>query len=123
MPHHHHAIDYVEFSAPDIGASKDFYSTVFGWEFVDYGPEYAGFKGPNTGGDPDHRTEAGGLAADGPSTPLVIVYSDDVDASLDAVVAAGGTVITGPYSFPGGRRFHFTDPSGNELAVWGPEKK
>lgn len=53
-------------------------------------------------------------------SPLVIVYSDDIDASVCAVVEAGGTILAGPYPFPGGRRFHFADPAGHEIAVWGP---
>ncbi len=114
MSHHHHAIDYVELSAPDIDAARAFYATAFGWEFNDYGPEYAGIRGPNPDGP-----EAGGLAAHGPANPLVILYSDDIDATVLAVTSAGGTILNGPYDFPGGRRFHFADPSGNELAVWG----
>ncbi|HET9974986.1 MAG TPA: VOC family protein [Streptosporangiaceae bacterium] len=61
-----------------------------------------------------------GLAADGPAQPLVLIYSDDLDNTLRSVVTAGGTVLAGPDDFPGGRRFHFADPSGNELGVWGP---
>ncbi|MFT4296788.1 MAG: VOC family protein [Micropruina sp.] len=114
MPHHHHAIDYVELNAPDLAAARRFYGAAFGWEFNDYGPDYAGIRGP----EPD--AESGGLTPDGPANPLVILYSDDVDTSLRAVVDAGGTILTGPYDFPGGRRFHFSDPAGNELAVWGP---
>lgn len=114
MSHQHHAIDYVEFKAPDLDAARAFYGAAFGWAFNDYGPQYAGIRGPR----PDDA-EAGGLAASGPANPLVILYSDDLDASLRAVVEAGGTILDGPYQFPGGRRFHFADPAGNELAVWG----
>lgn len=115
MPHQHHAIDYVELSAPNLDAARAFYAAAFGWGFNDYGPAYAGIRGPDADGP-----EAGGLAVDGPASPLVILYSDDLDATLRAVVAAGGTIVNGPYDFPGGRRFHFVDPSGNELAVWSP---
>lgn len=115
MSHHHHAIDYVELSAPDLGAARDFYAAAFGWQFTDYGPEYAGIKGPDADGP-----EAGGLAVAGPANPLVILYSDDLDGTARAVASAGGTIVNGPYDFPGGRRFHFVDPAGNELAVWGP---
>lgn len=115
MPHHHHGIDYVELAAPELAASKGFYSDAFGWTFNDYGPEYAGIRGPEADGP-----EAGGLAATGPAQPLVILYSDDLDATALAIVAAGGQIVTGPYDFPGGRRLHFTDPGGNELAVWSP---
>ncbi len=115
MSHHHHAIDYVELSAPDLAAARTFYSAAFGWAFNEYGPEYAGIQGPEPDG-----AEVGGLAVNGAGTPLVIVYSDDLDATATAVVSAGGRIVNGPYGFPGGRRFHFTDPAGNELAVWSP---
>lgn len=115
MPHRHHAIDYVELAAPDLDAARAFYTAAFGWEFNDYGAEYAGIRGQDPGGP-----EAGGLAVDGPASPLVILYSDDLDATVEAVATAGGTILAGPYDFPGGRRFHFTDPAGNELAAWGP---
>lgn len=111
--HRHHTIDYIELTVRDLAKSKRFYGAAFGWEFNDYGPDYAGIKGPDG--------EVGGMY---PTTelriggPLVILYSNDLDASLAAVRAAGGKVVKEPYSFPGGRRFHFTDPSGNELAVW-----
>lgn len=111
--HVHHAIDYVELTVTDLAAAQRFYASAFGWEFTHYGPEYAGIR---IGG-----REVGGLAASSSVTrggPLVILYSDDLEASRDAVVAAGGTVTKPIFSFPGGRRFHFTDPSGNELAVW-----
>lgn len=114
----HHSIDYVELAAPDLEASKTFYGTAFGWEFNDYGPDYAGIRSPDS---PDGRGEAGGLtphATAGTGTPLVILYSEDLDATVQAVRAAGGEIIREPYTFPGGRRFHFTDPGGNELAVW-----
>ncbi len=109
----HHSIDYVEFTVRDLGAAKRFYAAAFGWQFNDYGPEYAGIKGVNG--------EVGGLrqaAATRAGGPLVILYSDDLEKTLDAVRAAGGKVVREPFSFPGGRRFQFTDPSGNELGVW-----
>jgi predicted enzyme related to lactoylglutathione lyase len=109
----HHAIDYVEIAVRDLAEAKQFYADAFGWRFADYGPTYAGIQGPDR--------EVGGLAESDvlrPDGPLVILYSDDLAASRDAVVAAGGTVSAEPFSFPGGRRFHFRDPSGNELAVW-----
>lgn len=110
----HHSIDYIELAAPDLAAAKKFYSAALGWEFNDYGPDYAGIK--------SGEGEAGGLDATGtPSRAggqLVIIYSDDLEATQAAIVRAGGKIITEPYSFPGGRRLHFTDPAGNELAVW-----
>lgn len=111
----HHRIDYVELAAPDLEAAKAFYAGAFGWSFNDYGPDYAGIRLADGDG------EDGGLtphATAGAGTPLVIIYSDDLDATLQAVRSAGGRITTEPYAFPGGRRFHFTDPGGNELAVW-----
>jgi uncharacterized protein len=109
----HHVIDYVEFTVRDLSEAKRFYAGAFGWQFNDYGPEYAGIKGP-TG-------EAGGLhqtAQLRTGGPLAVLYSNDLDQTLAAVRAAGGTIVREPFAFPGGRRFQFTDPSGNELGVW-----
>jgi hypothetical protein len=109
----HHAIDYVEFTVRDLAAAKRFYSTAFGWQFNDYGPQYAGIKGA--------AGEVGGLhQSDEARTggPLVILYSRDLEASVAAVRAAGGRIVREPFVFPGGRRFQFTDLSGNELGVW-----
>ncbi len=111
--HPHHAIDYIEFTVADLDAARRFYADAFGWKFNDYGPDYAGIQG----GD----GEVGGLRrSDDVQTggPLVILYSRDLEQSLAAVRAAGGSIVKEPFSFPGGRRFHFSDPAGNELAVW-----
>ena len=115
MAHTHHAIDYIELNVSDLAAAKEFYAAAFGWAFNDYGPEYSGIRSP------DGEGEVGGLnPAREPSRggPLVLLFSADLDATVAAVEAAGGKVLEGPYEFPGGRRFHFTDPSGNELGVW-----
>jgi predicted enzyme related to lactoylglutathione lyase len=113
--HTHHAIDYIEIPVTDIDAAKAFYAAAFGWSLVDYGPDYAGIQGDGK--------EMGGLRRDAevrPGGPLVVLYSDDLDASVEAVTGAGGTIVEPIYPFPGGRRFHFADPAGNELAVWSP---
>ncbi len=113
--HRHHAIDYVELAAPDLERTTRFYAEAFGWEFTAYGPDYAGIRGPAGG------AEVGGIRREGDvrrGGPLVLLYSADLDASVEAVTRAGGSVVDGPYPFPGGRRFHFTDPGGNELGVW-----
>jgi predicted enzyme related to lactoylglutathione lyase len=113
--HTHHAIDYIEIPVTDIDAAKAFYAAAFGWSLVDYGPDYAGIQGDGK--------EMGGLRRDAevrPGGPLVVLYSDDLEASAEGVTGAGGTIIEPIYPFPGGRRFHFADPAGNELAVWSP---
>ena len=111
--HTHHTIDYIELTTRDLAQTKRFYSAAFGWSFNDYGPEYAGIQGADREVGGFHQTatvRTGG--------PLVVLYSNDLDASLAAVRAAGGQIVKEPFAFPGGRRFHFVDPSGNELAVW-----
>jgi predicted enzyme related to lactoylglutathione lyase len=115
QPPAHHAINYIEFTVTDMAAAQRFYAAAFGWQFTDYGPEYAGIRRL------DGEGEDGGLRLDTEVTrggPLVILYSADLEATLAAVRAAGGRITTEPFAFPGGRRFHFEDPSGNELAVW-----
>lgn len=115
MANTHHAIDYIELGVTDLAATRAFYESAFGWRFTEYGPSYAGIVAPDGDG------EVGGLNAGrepGRTGPLVLLYSEDLDATVAAVTAAGGEVVDGPYAFPGGRRFHFTDPSGNELGVW-----
>ncbi|MCV0416482.1 MAG: VOC family protein [Brevundimonas sp.] len=104
-------LDYLELPATDLGATRAFYADAFGWTFQDYGPTYAAFDQGLDGGfdaDPAERTR----------TPLPVVYAHDLEAMLAKVQAAGGTVARPIYAFPGGRRFHFTDPAGTELAVW-----
>ncbi len=113
----HHAIDYVELTVTDLAEAKRFYADAFDWSFTDYGPAYAGIRGAGEG-----APEVGGLRLDAqpprPGGPLVLLFSADLDRTLAAVESAGGRVTEGPYPFPGGRRFHFADPSGNELGVW-----
>jgi predicted enzyme related to lactoylglutathione lyase len=106
-------IDYVELPGGDLAATKSFYASAFGWGFTDYGPTYAGFE--NAGLD-------GGLAAGDAATttvPLVLLKSDVLEDALARVEAAGGEITAPIFEFPGGRRFHFRDPAGNELGVWG----
>lgn len=130
----HHAIGYVEINVSDLAAARAFYEAAFGWEFNDYGGGYAGIRSP------DGTGEVGGLnpaRQPGPGGPLVLLYSDDLDATVAAVEQAGGQTAERPYDYPGGRRFHclsgvpaesgaqrviswggFKDPSGNELGVY-----
>lgn len=105
-------IDYVELPGGDLPKTKAFYAEAFEWRFVDYGPTYAAFE--DAGLD-------GGFQADPTAArpkPLVILFSEDLEATLERVVGAGARITAPIFSFPGGRRFHFEDPAGNELAVW-----
>lgn len=111
----HHAIDYIEISVTDIQAAKRFYANAFGWRFNDYGRTYTGIVGPGS------DAEVGGLAQVDQvrgGGPLVVLYSNDLEASETAVADAGGRITKPIFAFPGGRRFEFCDPAGNELAVW-----
>jgi predicted enzyme related to lactoylglutathione lyase len=104
-------IGYVEMPAGDLVPLRTFYRDAFGWTFTDYGPSYSAFaEGLDGGFDSD--------ASAGLTAPLVVLYAHDLEAMLAKVQACGGAVVRPIFSFPGGRRFHFTDPSGNELAVW-----
>jgi predicted enzyme related to lactoylglutathione lyase len=110
----HHSLELV---VTDLASSKRFFADAFGWIFNDYGPGYAGIVSPRGDGN-----EAGGLMLAGEARPvggpLVLLYSDDLDATKVAIERAGGTILQEPYEFPGGRRLHFADPTGNELGVW-----
>lgn len=105
-------IDYVELASDDIGATQAFLAAAFGWGFVDYGPGYQAFAGAGVDGGIDGSRERPSGA------PLVILKSDDLEATETAVRKAGGTVTRPIFAFPGGRRFHFREPGGNEMAVW-----
>jgi len=110
---HNNQIDYIEFPATDITKTKEFYSSVFGWKFEDYGPDYTSFV--------DGRL-SGGFNKDAPlplKGILVVLYASDLEGAEKKVKAAGAAITKEIFSFPGGRRFHFMDPNGNELAVWG----
>jgi predicted enzyme related to lactoylglutathione lyase len=117
MKHTHHVLDYIEISVQDMARARAFYGDAFGWRFNDYGPEYSGIQSA------DGDDEVGGLGVGRPSGPggvVVLLYSEDLDASVAAVQAAGGTVLEPPYDYPGGRRFIFGDPDGNTLGVYQP---
>lgn len=105
-------VDYIEFIASDIEGTKKFYSGLFGWTFEDYGPDYTSFA--------DGRITGGFYRTDGApgGSPLIVLFSEDLEGTVQRVRAAGGTIVKEIFSFPGGRRFHFTDPNGNELSVW-----
>jgi len=111
----HHKITYIEFFTTDIEQTKKFYGTVFGWTFQDWGPEYIGFDGAGIDGG---FAKAEAHQFPGKFAPLVVLYSSDLKATEEAVVAAGGSIDVPTFEFPGGRRFHFSDGLGNVLAVW-----
>ena len=105
-------IDNIEFNVSDIARSKAFYCAAFGWTFTDYGPTYTEFS--------DGRLTGGFTTGEAvrPGGPLVILYADDLTAAQRRVESAGATIARPVFAFPGGRRFHFLDPDGYELAVW-----
>jgi len=111
----HETLNYLEFAARDLEATKKFFSAAFNWQFTDYGSDYSAFKEKNLDGgfyraDLSGRSESGGV--------LVVFYSENLESTLEKVEKAGGEITKATFSFPGGRRFQFTEPSGNELAVW-----
>jgi len=111
----HHKINYIEFSTTSIEQTKKFYTTVFGWKFKDWGPEYVSFEGAGIDGGFVKREAHEGSGKFG---PLVVLYSSDLGATEIAVRMEGGGVVVPTFEFPGGRRFHFSDGAGNVLGVW-----
>jgi predicted enzyme related to lactoylglutathione lyase len=111
----HHKINYVEIPAKDIKATQKFFNSVFDWQFLDYGPEYCSIENASVDGgfylsDKVASTENGSV--------LIVLYSDDLEASMQKIVTYGGHITKSIFSFPGGSRFHFNDTNGNEFAVW-----
>jgi predicted enzyme related to lactoylglutathione lyase len=114
---HHHKLNYIELSSTDIPRAKKFYSTVFGWEFIDYGPDYVSFTAASSGIDGGfYRVDA--HDAFPKAAPLIVLYSSDLAATEIAIRMEGGGVVVPTFEFPGGRRFHFSDGAGNVLGVW-----
>lgn len=105
-------INYVEFKATDLESVKAFYQEAFGWKFTDYGPDYTAFSNSGLEGGFERSSKEIVNGA------LVVLYHENLEAIKDKILKAGGTISVDTFSFPGGRRFHFKDPSGNELAVW-----
>ena len=105
-------IQYIEFQSTDLEEMKQFYSRVFGWTFTDYGEGYTAFENSGVSGGfakVDSVTQGG---------PLAVLYHQNLELAKENVIKGGGIISQDIFSFPGGRRFHFTDPSNNELAVW-----
>ncbi|SFN69281.1 VOC family protein [Dokdonella immobilis] len=111
----HEKINYVEFPARDLDATKAFFTAAFGWSFVDYGPDYTAFSDEGIDGG-FYRSDLSGTVDRG--TALIVLFSEALEATLAGVEKAGGRIVKPIFAFPGGRRFHFSEPSGNELAVW-----
>jgi predicted enzyme related to lactoylglutathione lyase len=108
-------INYIEIPAQNIAATKDFFSDVFGWSFIDYGPEYCSFIGQGVDGG---FFKSDLVVSTKNGSPLIVLYSNDLEATQNKIEKAGGKIIKPTFSFPGGRRFHFSDSNGNEFAVW-----
>jgi uncharacterized protein len=113
--HQHGKLNYVEFPAKDLTATKAFFSAAFDWIFVDYGPDYAAFSDQGLDGGFFRSEQCSSTATGG---ALLVFYSADIKATLATVQQHGGVIIQPIFEFPGGCRFHFTEPSGNEFAVW-----
>ncbi len=111
----HETINYIELPARDIAVAKQFFGEVFGWRFSDYGDDYASFSNAGIDGG-FYRAELTATAATG--SVLLVFYSAELAATRAKIESHGGTVVRPVYEFPGGRRFHFCDPNGNEYAVW-----
>lgn len=109
----HNQIDLIEFpvqTAEELKQTKEFFTDVFDWKYTDWGDDYSD--------TPESGTNSGVNADGGASMPLTVIYSDDLDKTKELVIKNGGKIIVDTYTFPGGKRFHFTEPNGNELAVW-----
>lgn len=113
----HEKINYAEFPSSDFAATKEFYAATFNWQFVDYGESYMAFTKDSAGLDggfyqADLQSDASAGSA------LIVLYSEQLEATQEKIKKNGGKIVKDIFSFPGGRRFHFQDPVGNELAVW-----
>ncbi len=108
-------INYIEMPSSDLAATKQFFSEVFGWGFVDYGTDYMAIEHAGIDGG-FFLSDQAALTANG--SVLAVLYSGQLEQTLEQVVAAGGRISKAVFSFPGGRRFHFCDPAGSEFAVW-----
>lgn len=108
-------IDYVEFQAHDIAATKKFFEQLFGWKFTDYGPDYTSFEDGRIAGGFSRADKVSTIAGGG---VLIVFYHPRLEEARQRVLDLGGKISADIFSFPGGRRFHFTEPSGNECAIW-----
>ena len=111
----HEKINYVEFPSRDLAATKAFFTAAFGWAFADYGPEYAAFANQGLNGG-FYKSDL--VASTQNGSALIVFYSGELEQTQAKVTEAGGSITKAIFNFPGGRRFHFADPNGNEYAVW-----
>jgi len=111
----HEKLDYVEYPAVDLEATRNFFRQVFGWDFEEFGPDYCAFANQGLDGG-FYRSELYASTRNG--SALLVFYSKDLEATLAKIQQAGGRIEKPIFEFPGGRRFHFCEPSGNEFAVW-----
>ena len=111
----HEKINYVEFPARNIEVVKAFFTSAFGWSFEDYGPDYTAFSNEGLNGG-FFRADLAVSTENG--SALIVFYSNDLEQTQAKIESAGGSIVRPIFSFPGGRRFHFADPNGNEYAVW-----
>ena len=114
MPQHE-TLNYVEFATPNLAKTKQFFKAVFNWEFEDFGDGYTAFSNQGLDGGFYQGEQVASTAT---GSALLVFYSDNLEATQHKIEQAGGTIVQAIFSFPGGRRFHFTEPSGNEMAVW-----
>lgn len=115
---HNLQMDYIEFPATDIEATKSFYHQVFGWDFQDFGPGYTSFHDGRMAGGFNGEAKPAGADAGQTRGTLVVIYAASLEDTYAKVKSAGGKIVRETFEFPGGRRFHFADPNGNEVAVW-----
>ncbi|MFA3791183.1 VOC family protein [Aliiglaciecola sp. SL4] len=111
----HEKLNYVEFAAKDLEATKRFFQSVFNWKFVDYGPDYTSFSDQGLDGG-FYKAKTCNISEKGGA--LLVFYSANIEATLDKITEHNGVIVRPIFVFPGGRRFHFIEPSGNEFAVW-----
>ncbi|MET4695190.1 VOC family protein [Endozoicomonas lisbonensis] len=111
----HEKLDYVEFPSSNLSKTKDFFTSAFGWAFEDFGQEYIAFMNQGLNGG-FYKSELKASTENG--SALLIFYSDNLEKTQEKIERNNGVIVKSIFSFPGGRRFHFTEPSGNEFAVW-----
>lgn len=116
----HHIISYIEFPSTRISESKAFFTKIFGWSFTDYGDDYTSFSDAGVEGG---FFSAGSQPARPPSAVLIVLYSKDLEATMKEIKDEGCTISKEIFSCPGGRRFHFIEPGGNEIAVWSEDNE